>query len=272
MPPNLQQKKTMRKPVKLALAQIAVESGEPERNLDRADAAISEAAVHGTDIVLLPEAMDLGWAYPFAKVHAEAVPGGSSVVALQEMAARHQLWVCAGLTELDAEDSSKCYNAAVLVDTNGNIRLHHRKIHELNFAREVYATGDRLSVCDTEFGRMGLMICADAFVDDRVISRSLGQMGAKLILSPCAWAVPEDHDNSRDPYGQLWRDAYVPVAREFGMWIAGVSNVGSLEGGDWSGRKCIGCSMLIAPDGATNQQAPYGEHAGALLYAEIELS
>jgi predicted amidohydrolase len=96
-------------------------------------------------------------------------------------------------------------------------------------------------------------------------------MGADIILSPCAWAVPPDHDNAKEPYGQLWRDNYSPVARDFRMWIAGISNVGPITSGPWTGRKCIGCSMLVGPDGAVALQGPYGENAEAVLYAEIAL-
>ena len=66
------------------------------------------------------------------------------------------------------------------------------------------------------------MICADAFADGLVISRTLGQMGATLILSPCAWAVPPDFNQ---PSGQLWRDSYAPPAmiesfeRDYGVRV-----------------------------------------------------
>ncbi len=139
------------------------------------------------------------------------------------------------------------FNAAVLIDPCGEVILHHRKINELAFARALYAIGDRLGVADTQFGKLGVMICADGFAPGQVISRSLALMGARLILSPCAWAVPADHDNTREPYGQLWLDNYGPVARECGVWIAGCSNVGPITAGEWAGRKCIGNSLVCAP-------------------------
>jgi len=101
------------------------------------------------------------------------------------------------------------------------------------------------------------MICADAFADGLVISRTLGHMGARLILSPCAWAVPPHFDQAGEPYGKLWRDSYGPPAREFGMTIAGCSNTGPVTAGEWSGWNCIGCSLVVGPDG-TLAQAGYG--------------
>ena len=55
------------------------------------------------------------------------------------------------------------------------------------------------------------------------------------------------------------------------MWIAGASNVGIIDGGEWSGRKCIGCSMLVGPDGQEVLQGPYGEDAEDILYVDVEL-
>ena len=114
------------------------------------------------------------------------------------------------------------------------------------------------------------MICADAFAKGEVISRALGCMGADIILSPCAWAVPADYDDASEPYGQLWRSAYQSVAREYSMWIAGVSSVGPINAGPWQGRNCIGCSLVIDADGREVLQGPYGVGAETTLYVDIE--
>jgi predicted amidohydrolase len=126
-------------------------------------------------------------------------------------------------------------------------------------------------VAHTSVGAVGVMICADAFARGQVITRTLGLMGAEIILSPCAWAVPAEHDQQKEPYGKLWLDNYQPVARDFAMWIAGVSNVGWMVDGPWAGRKCIGCSLLIGPDGAVVLQGPYGHEAERILYASVKL-
>jgi predicted amidohydrolase len=95
-------------------------------------------------------------------------------------------------------------------------------------------------------------------------------MGADVILSPSAWAVPADHNNFENPYGQMWKDAYKPVARDFRVWIASCSNVGWMTGGPWKGSKVIGCSMVIGPGGMEVLNAPYGEHADTIIYVDIQ--
>ena len=164
------------------------------------------------------------------------------------------------------------YNSAVLISPDGEVLLHHRKLNELAMAHHLYSCGDRLGVAYTPLGIIGLMICADGFAPGQVVSRSLALMGAQVILSPCAWAVPPDHDNVKEPYGRLWIDNYGPVARDFKMWIAGASNVGLISAGQWTGHPCIGCSLVINPAGQPALRGPCGSDASALLLVEIELN
>lgn len=251
---------------KLALVQMRVEGGAKESNLARAERFIAQAAAGGAQVVLLPEALDLGWTHRSARTDAGEIPEGESCARLCTAAKRHGIYVCAGLIERAGESR---FNAAVLIGPRGDVLLHHRKINELDIAHDMYAIGDRLGVAHTPLGPLGLMICADAFANGQVVSRTLGLMGAKLILSPCAWAMPADHDNVREPYGQLWLDNYGPVARDFRLWIAGCSNVGWINDGPWSGRKCIGCSLAMGPDGTPALRGPYGVEAETILMLDV---
>jgi predicted amidohydrolase len=252
----------------LALVQMLVEGGRKAENLRRAEQRIAEAAGRGAQVIVLPEALNLGWTHPSARAEADAIPEGESCSCLCTAAQRYRVFVCAGLVERAGDT---VFNSAVLINPDGEVILLHRKLNELEIGHDLYAQGDRLGVAPTAFGTIGVMICADAFARGQVVSRTLGLMGAQIILSPAAWAVPADHDNARDPYGRLWLDNYAPVARDFRLWIAGVSNVGRLNAGPWQGRQCIGCSLLVGPDGRPVLQGPYGARADTILYEDIEL-
>ncbi len=250
-----------------ALIQMRVEGGQPAANLDRALALIDQAARRGCQLVVLPECMPLGWTHPSARQAAEPVPGGLVFERLRQAALKQRLYVCSGLVERSGE---RLYNSAILLNPDGELLLRHRKINELDIGHDLYALGDQVQTVETPLGRLGLMICADAFVRGQAISRTLGFMGAQVILSPSSWAVPADHDHDREPYGQLWLDNYCPVARDFALWIIGVSNVGWITGGPWQGRRCIGCSLVVGPDGKAVLQGRYGVDAEEILVAEIE--
>ncbi len=251
--------------MRIALAQMLVESAAPEANLARARRMIAEAAARGAAIIVLPECLDLEWTHPCARVLAEPVPGPHCDV-LREAATEHGVHVVAGLTE---RAGPRIYNAAVLISPGGYILLKHRKINELDIALDLYSRGDRLGVAETPYGLVGITICADNFPDSLELARSLARMGSRLLLSPCAWAVGADHDNVSDPYGALWLKSYGELSRSCNMTVIGVSNVGRLQAGPWAGRRCIGCSLAMGPGGNVLAMGPYGESAEALLLADI---
>lgn len=251
---------------RLAMVQMYVEGGALDVNLQHAAERIGEAAKNGADIALLPEVMDLGWTHSSALELAFPVPGGKTYNALSEAAWKNNIYVCAGIVE---KDGDKTYNSAVLIDNRGKLLIKHRKLNELDIAHNLYAQGDRLNVCQTGFGTIGIHICADASAKDMTLSRSLGYMGADIILSPSSWAVRPDHDNLTEPYGDEWNRVYEPVAKEFRMWIVGVSNVGPVIDGPWKDWNCIGCSLAINPNGKEILQGPYGANADTIMYLDI---
>ena len=253
---------------RLAMAQMRVEWGGAERNLAHATDLVGEGAAQGCAVVVLPECLDMGWTHPDAAALALPIPGPRSE-ALGGAARRHGVWVVAGLTE---RDGPLTYNAAVLISPDGQVVLKHRKINVLDIALPYYAIGDRLGVAATPFGTVGVDICADNFKSCLDLATSLGRMGARMILSPCAWAVDADHDNVREPYGAMWRESYGQMARLFDMPVVGVSNVGHIKGGPWQGRQCIGCSLAVGREGQVLATGPYGDDAEAVVPVELDVT
>lgn len=125
--------------------------------------------------------------------------------------------------------------------------------------------------CDLAVLPECLNICADNLPESLAIGEVLACMGAQMLVSPCAWAVPPGHDNALTPYGSLWRGAYGELAQRFGLPVVGVSNVGWVEQGNWAGHAVIGCSLAMAGDGRVLAQGPYGVDAETLLTVELPL-
>lgn len=256
---------------RVGMGQILVEGGQPAANLGRAVNAVRHAAAQGCRLVVLPECLDLGWTDPSARTRAEPIPGPHTDV-LSEAARANRVYVAAGLVERAGD---RLYNAAVLLGPDGRILLHHRKINELDIGLDLYSVGDRLGVVETELGTIGLSICADNFPSSLAIGHVLARMGAQLILSPSAWAVIANHDNTNhdgtgERYGKRWRDSYTELTRLYDVTVIGVSNVGPITGGPWAGRKCIGCSLAMGPGGEIMAEGPYGEAAESVLCVEVQ--
>lgn len=243
--------------VRVGMAQMLVEPGNAAANLTRAAGMVRDAADHGCDVVVLPECLDLGWGHASARREATTVPGPATAV-LTRAATEHGIMVAAGVVERDGE---RLYNSAVLISATGELLARHRKINELQHALELYSVGTTLGVTNTPIGTVGLDICADNAPRSIALGRALGHMGAQILLSPSAWAVPPDHDNAADPYGAMWLEAYTALATDYRMPVVGVSNVGPVVGGEWDGWRCIGCSLAVGPGGDVLARGPYGQEA-----------
>ncbi|MGV8879599.1 MAG: carbon-nitrogen hydrolase family protein [Sphingobacteriaceae bacterium] len=258
---------TNQKSFKVAMVQMSVQGNNTPANLATATRLLKQAAAGNARVAILPECMDIGWTHPGSLHNATAIPDGVVFQTLSRLAKELNMFICSGLTEKDKE---KTYNSAVLIDNKGHLLLKHRKINELDIGKPYYALGDRINVIDTELGRLGIMICADAIVEDKSITTALARMGTDIILSPCAWAVPPGFDHQKTPYGDLWRDAYSPIAKKFSTYIIGVSNVGHITDGPWKGWDCIGASIAIDKNGVEMVQMPFGVAAEKIEYIRCD--
>jgi len=251
---------------KLGMGQILVEGGKIKENLRRAETMVSKASQEKCQVIVLPECLDVGWTHPSANKFAKEIPGENSD-RLCKAAERNCIMIVAGLTE--REDNS-LYNSALLIDQSGEILLKHRKINVLNIAQDLYCIGKTLSVAKTEIGTIGINVCADNFRSSHAIGHVLARMGAHFIFSPSAWAVDPDQER---PYGKEWGEwvgSYSELSRLYGIAIVGVSNVGWIEAGPWRGKKVIGGSLAMGPNGKVLAKGPYGHNAEALITLKLQ--
>jgi predicted amidohydrolase len=251
--------------IRIGMAQMLVEGARPEANLRRAGEMIASAADRGCHVVVLPECLDIGWTHPAARELAEPIPGLASDQ-LARAAQAGGIHVVAGLVERAGQ---KLYNASVLISPAGQILLKHRKINELAIAHDLYSLGQSLAVVQTPMGTIGITICADNAPGVLALGESLARMGARLLLSPCAWAVPPEHDNASEPYGGMWREAYAALAQRHGLTVVGVSNVGVLSAGPWQGWRCIGNSLAVGAGGVVLAELPHGASAQTLHVLDL---
>jgi len=141
---------------------------------------VAEKAVPGkVDVLLFPEgtpAVDTGILY--AEV-AEAIPGPITRQ-YGELAKRKNAYVVAGIYE---REGAAVYNTAVLIDRKGKMAGKYRKVYIPREEIEVGITpGDDYPVFDTDFGRVGMMICWDSEYPEP--ARALALKGAEIILMP----------------------------------------------------------------------------------------
>lgn len=261
--------------MRIGMAQLLVEGGEPERNIERAAKLIKQAAAEGAELVLLPETLDLAWTHPSAFNEAEPIPGRFSD-AFCALAKEHNIWLCLGLTEritpetAHSNQQAPCYDTALLIDNQGQIVHRYRKINLLEVEHPFYAVGQQLTVVDTPFGKMGINVCADNYLEGLTIGHTLARMGAQIILSPSSWTVEHSITEEMDPYNEKWLKPLSILAKLYEIPIVTTTSVGYIVGGPYEGKKMVGCSLAVGPNGIL-AQGEYNEFAGDLKVVDIAI-
>jgi predicted amidohydrolase len=254
------------KTVRIGMAQLLVEGGEPSRNLERAVKLIEEAAKDQCRIVILPETLDFAWTHPSALLEAESIPGPFSDI-LCKAAVAHNIYVCAGLTEkLDG----KIYNSAIFIDPKGKIILKYHKINLLSVEQPFYEVGASLHVVDTEFGKIGINICADNYFESLCIGHTLARMGAQILLSPSSWTCDYNLTEIDDPYREKWIKPFQTLASLYDLVVISTTSVGYIVGGPYEGKKSVGCSLAVNKDGIV-KQGSFNEFSGELISVDITI-
>jgi predicted amidohydrolase len=215
------------KTTRIAMCQIVALDGDKEGNFFRIEHALREAQAQKADIACFPETTLLGWVNPDAHKQAQPIPGKDSD-RLCALAKKYDMYISVGLAE---KENDTLYDSMVLIDNQGTILLKHRKINILTeLMTPPYTPGESVSAVDTAYGRIGLLICADTFLDG-----CLSQMKAQepdLLLAPYGWAAAE---GSWPGHGKQLENTVRNAAQVIGCPLVGTDLVGSITHGPWAG-------------------------------------
>jgi predicted amidohydrolase len=129
---------------------------------------------------------------------AEPIPGPSTKF-LADLARKHRLYLVAGLYE---RAGKAIYNTSVLIGRDGSLAGRYRKVclprEEIDGG---ITPGQEYPVFDTDFGRVGMMICWDVQFPE--VARELAARGAELICMPI-WGGNETLARARAIENQLF--------------------------------------------------------------------
>jgi predicted amidohydrolase len=228
--------------------------GDKKANVAELLRATEGAARAGCDVLVLPECSLAGWLSPSARSAAEPIPGPATR-RLAAAARKHGMAIVAGLEE---REDGRLYNSAVFIDRRGEIRALHRKVNELDIGLAVYSRGTSLGVFDLDGRTAALSICADSWTP--TVTDALVGLGARVIFSPCAWAVAPGGEATNI----AWiRETYRQRTSGRDLAIVSANGVGPVTEGPWKGRVLQGNSLVTGPGGEALLQGP--PHEPALL-------
>ncbi|HEU0205405.1 MAG TPA: nitrilase-related carbon-nitrogen hydrolase [Pseudolysinimonas sp.] len=226
-------------PVTVACVQLAPVIGDAAQSIARIDAGIAEAVNSGAQIIVLPELANTGYVFASAdELRSAAQPlDGPYVEHLVAAASEFGVVIASGFAEIGADD--RMYNSAVIVGRGGVI-ASYRKAHLWNTEKTCgFRPGSQPPpVVDTEYGRLGLMICYDLEFPEWV--RAVALEGAELLCAPVNWPLYPRPDGERP--GEIVRvQADSAVNR---MYIAAADRVGLERDQDW-----LGGTVIVDADG-----------------------
>ncbi len=207
----------------VALAQMAIALGHPDRNEERVRAMAAQAAAQGANLLLLPELWPTG--YDLSRTNDYAAPLGQGPFALMAGLAReHGLYLLG--TALEANPNGRPFNTAALYGPDGRLVGAYRKVHLFPpmGEREHMTAGSSLPVFGWSWGRVALAICYDLRFPEQW--RVYTCAGAQLILIPAEWPVRRvEH----------WRLLLRARAVENQLFVVGCNRAGTDADGEFGG-------------------------------------
>ncbi|GAW31298.1 Predicted amidohydrolase [Carboxydocella sp. JDF658] len=177
--------------LKLALLQMPVTT-DKAANLETAARMLAEAAVQGAELAILPEMFNCPYQNDQFPLFAE-LEGEQTWQFLQEQAKKHGLILVGGsIPEKDEE--GHLYNTCYVFGAEGRPLAKHRKVHLFDVdipggqyfkESDTLRPGDKLTVFNTPYCRMGVMICYDLRFPE--MARIMALQGARLVIVPGAF-------------------------------------------------------------------------------------
>jgi N-carbamoylputrescine amidase len=171
--------------VKVAAVQCRADPGDIAGNLSRAETLVLQAATQGARLILLPELTPGGYLLTEEIWNTAETMQGHSVAWLKATAKRLDIYL--GMSFLEA-DESDFYNSFVLAKPDGEIAGRVRKNPPASAEAYFFRAGNDVHFIDADIGRIGVSICYEALLHDRLAEHQ--RNGVDILLIPMSAGTP----------------------------------------------------------------------------------
>jgi deaminated glutathione amidase len=235
---------------------------DTDRNLERADRLVRDAAARGAELVVLPEKWTVLGSRRDLEAGAQTLDG-PAISWARATAAKLGIDLVAGSMYERGPGEEKGSNTSVHVGPDGELRSVYRKIHlfDVEVDGAVYAEsatedpGDEIVVTELAGGApLGMSICYDLRFPE--LYRILAIRGAQIMTVPAAFTLPTTRDH--------WEVLVRARAIENQCFVIAANQIGDHPGGLRSG----GRSLIVDPWGLVLACAPDTECA---IVADLDL-
>jgi predicted amidohydrolase len=174
--------------MKLALISMRPKLADVKTNIEKMEKQIQKTKA---DLYVFGEMTLTG--YPLQDEYrdfAEKI-NGPSIQHMKKLAKKHNCYIVFGMPLYDENIDGLIHNSAVMVHPNGKVDTYNKwfLVTFGPFEEKIFFDeGEELCLCDTKFGKIGLIICYDIFFPELCKAYSL--MGADMII--CISASPSN--------------------------------------------------------------------------------
>ncbi|MCS7184182.1 MAG: carbon-nitrogen hydrolase family protein [Patescibacteria group bacterium] len=166
--------------VKIAVVQFKIEQFKPEINLLRAENFIKKASIKEADIIVFPEDFLTG---PILSKREFADSQNKYKCIFQSMAKKYKIDIVPG--SIIEEEKGGLFNVSYYIDKIGKIRGRYKKINLWWTERKYLLPGNEISVFNTQYGKIGLIICWDLVFPE--IFRKMLIKRVRIVICPSYW-------------------------------------------------------------------------------------
>lgn len=171
--------------VKIAVVQFEINQYNPDKNLSKAEKFIAEASESKADIIVFPEDFITG---PI-KLRLEEFADISQRYCkyFQNLAKKYKINIVPG--SIIEKESLGYYNITYYIDSKGDVKGQYKKINLWHPEKSYINRGSEISVFNTKFGKIGLIICWDLMFPE--IFRKMLRKGVNIVICPSYWTFED---------------------------------------------------------------------------------
>ena len=175
--------------MKVATLQFGIKPGETKQEAFDHVSRLMDQIKEPVDLVVLPELWNVGF-FSFDQYKASAEDlHGETYEFMAQKARDFNSNIMTGSYVVKMEDGY--YNTSTFLNRKGEMLGDYQKIHLFGYGskeREVLNGGKKLTVVDSDIGKVGLTICYDLRFPE--LYRKLADMGAEILIDCAAWPYP----------------------------------------------------------------------------------
>lgn len=237
--------------MKIAVVQMNIHFGEPEKNFKQVEKYIEDAAHNNADIVVFPELWNTGFALEKLETLADK-SGEQTKSLLRQLSKKHGINIVGGSVATQKDDGY--YNTLYITNRSGELVQEYDKVHLFPLMDEpdYFKPGNSINTFQIDGITMGSIICFDTRFPE--LTRKLVLDGAKIIFVPAQWPTGRvDH----------WEILLQARAIENQCFVIGVNRIGNDPNNEFNGH-----SIVVAPWG---DLLLHGEEKEGIFYVDLSL-